>query len=439
MKLKIIALAAIAAIAFSAFAEEEPTGYALYETGVALMEQAQAAFDRGDYDSAADLAAQAAYYFKLYDEYANGEASKKARAGDKLSKVESRLERAKSLGEDERFPEMFAEAAAGYDQAKSAYDSADYANAEEKADAALATLDSLERASDARTRLEAGREWLEELRKRGLAEASPETDSEAVGALESGEAAMAAFAWDEAAYAADKADEALGKGERILAAKEAIEQADARYAEAEKRRLPERVPNLAYVAKGRLDAAKEAYETADYDSAENLARESVATLEEMDAALSCVDVLDEAIARVKWAADSGGATRFPAELEAASFALNEANALFGKGDYALCEAKAREAIDALAGVKGLEPLPRYYVVRLVPGNRDCFWNIAALPFIYNDATLWWVLIEANRNILTVPGNPDLILPGQVVFIPSVSGETREGTYDPDKQYETFQP
>jgi nucleoid-associated protein YgaU len=83
------------------------------------------------------------------------------------------------------------------------------------------------------------------------------------------------------------------------------------------------------------------------------------------------------------------------------------------------------------------PLPATYTVRLRMPLRDCLWRIAAYPFVYNDPLKWKVLYEANRNVLTDPGNPDLILPGQVLTIPSIAGETREGTYDPELQYATF--
>jgi nucleoid-associated protein YgaU len=82
-------------------------------------------------------------------------------------------------------------------------------------------------------------------------------------------------------------------------------------------------------------------------------------------------------------------------------------------------------------------LPATYTVRLILARRDCLWRIAAYPFVYNDPLKWKVLYDANRNILTDPGNPDLILPGQVLTIPSIAGETREGAYDPDVTYPEF--
>jgi nucleoid-associated protein YgaU len=83
------------------------------------------------------------------------------------------------------------------------------------------------------------------------------------------------------------------------------------------------------------------------------------------------------------------------------------------------------------------PLPAAYTVRLRLPLRDCLWRIAAYPFVYNDPWEWKTLWEANRNVLTDPNNPDLIEIGQVLTIPGIAGETRQGTYDPALDYPTF--
>ena len=60
---------------------------------------------------------------------------------------------------------------------------------------------------------------------------------------------------------------------------------------------------------------------------------------------------------------------------------------------------------------------------------DSFWSIAAqrvrsatglAPSDAEVARYWRVLIEANRDHLVVPGEPDLIHPGQVFTLPPVS-------------------
>jgi nucleoid-associated protein YgaU len=83
--------------------------------------------------------------------------------------------------------------------------------------------------------------------------------------------------------------------------------------------------------------------------------------------------------------------------------------------------------------------PKYYVVRLILDDRDCFHKIAGYHWVYNDIYQWRPLYEANRNVIRDPNNPHLIHPGQVFTIPSLHGEIREGTYDPamDREYPTL--
>jgi nucleoid-associated protein YgaU len=80
------------------------------------------------------------------------------------------------------------------------------------------------------------------------------------------------------------------------------------------------------------------------------------------------------------------------------------------------------------------PLPEYYTVRLVLPLRDCFWRIAAYPWVYNDPWKWKLLYNANKSLLPDPPNPNLVPVGVRIVIPSLAGETRSGDYDPSVQY-----
>jgi nucleoid-associated protein YgaU len=71
-----------------------------------------------------------------------------------------------------------------------------------------------------------------------------------------------------------------------------------------------------------------------------------------------------------------------------------------------------------------DPKPRYYVVQ--PG--DTFNSIAADPRIYDSRNEWFTLYQANRNKLDNPDNPNLLVPGMVIEIPSITGEIRKGSY-----------
>lgn len=94
-------------------------------------------------------------------------------------------------------------------------------------------------------------------------------------------------------------------------------------------------------------------------------------------------------------------------------------------------------VEEPAAEPGTPELPATYTVRLIPERRDCLWRIAGYPFVYNNPWKWKVLYAANRDILLEPDNPDLIEVGQVLVIPSIAGETREGMYDPSLEYPTF--
>ena len=101
-----------------------------------------------------------------------------------------------------------------------------------------------------------------------------------------------------------------------------------------------------------------------------------------------------------------------------------------------------QIIDAVTGQQvntegKITVLPQYYVVvRRVPLT-DALWRIAGYSYIYNNPIEWYRIYEANRNILRDPDNPDLILPGQRLVIPSLNGEERSGQYNPDLEYLTY--
>jgi nucleoid-associated protein YgaU len=108
----------------------------------------------------------------------------------------------------------------------------------------------------------------------------------------------------------------------------------------------------------------------------------------------------------------------------------------GKAGPAPVAEKAGPApVAAAAGQANALPLPAEYVVRLIPERRDCLWRIAEYPFVYGDPLKWSLIYEANKKTFRDPANPDLIFPGQELRIPSLGGETREGTFDSTKQYE----
>jgi hypothetical protein len=119
----------------------------------------------------------------------------------------------------------------------------------------------------------------------------------------------------------------------------------------------------------------------------------------------------------------------------------QAQASYGSGDYDAATSLARQAKAELALFAGTPapvlPLPASYTVRLIPGNRDCLSKIAGYPFVYGDRSLWPKLYRTNKGTLKHPENADIILPGEILLIPSIDGEKREGAWKEGMRYPTI--
>jgi hypothetical protein len=89
-------------------------------------------------------------------------------------------------------------------------------------------------------------------------------------------------------------------------------------------------------------------------------------------------------------------------------------------------------------IREVVPLPAYYRVEYWQTTKDCLWNIAKNPAVYDNPFLWEKLYEANKDILKQPENPNLVMPGMMVKIPSLKDEYREGVYDSSITYEPLE-
>jgi nucleoid-associated protein YgaU len=112
----------------------------------------------------------------------------------------------------------------------------------------------------------------------------------------------------------------------------------------------------------------------------------------------------------------------------------EAVAAYDAGDYDRAAELARAAKAELALARSGSPLPASYTVRLIPGDRDSLSKIAAYPFVYGKREEWVRLYGANKDRLKHPDDADLILPGEVLLIPSIAGEERKGEWSPEAKY-----
>ncbi len=122
----------------------------------------------------------------------------------------------------------------------------------------------------------------------------------------------------------------------------------------------------------------------------------------------------------------------------------EALAAYDSGDYDGAAELARRAKAELAFIQAASPaakaeaaLPASYRVRLVPEDRDSLSKIAGYPFVYGDREKWIVLYRANKDVLKHPEDEDLILPDEILAIPSIAGEVREGEWSDTSLYPVF--
>ena len=141
--------------------------------------------------------------------------------------------------------------------------------------------------------------------------------------------------------------------------------------------------------------------------------------------------------KLAWAQKINAEQTFPMAYTAAKENLANAEAAFEKEDYAKATEYANQSLASLDGVREITPLPEFYVVRPWAETKDCYWNISGRPYVYNNPLLWENLYQANKSNMPKPQDPNLILPGMKMKIPSLTGEFRSGTYDSKKEYEPY--
>ena len=183
--------------------------------------------------------------------------------------------------------------------------------------------------------------------------------------------------------------------------------------------------------------AQAAFDEGEYDlaveytiKAEENAELSKAYVEMMLARADAETQIRVASNRITWAKGIRADVNFPVAFSASTQAFEKAKLAFEAENYAEASILAKAAAEALASVEEVIPLPKYYVVRPWEDQKDCYWNISGRSYVYDNPLMWENLYHANKDKMKNPGNPDLIYPGMKIEIPSVSGEFREGTYNP---------
>ena len=157
---------------------------------------------------------------------------------------------------------------------------------------------------------------------------------------------------------------------------------------------------------------------------------------DLSAETEILDAIDQARNAYDKAVARNARNNYPALLAKGAGEIEASRQAFNSGDSLTASAKAESARAILEGISEFAPLPATYKIGMVPERKkmDNLWSIAASPFGYNDPYKWTILYNANKPTLPDPSNPDLLRPGQVIKIPSIGGELREGQWDPKKTY-----
>ena len=171
--------------------------------------------------------------------------------------------------------------------------------------------------------------------------------------------------------------------------------------------------------------------------AEENARLSEEFVKKMLAKSDCDAVMKQAAKKLDYAKSINAERNFPMAYSSAQKAYASAQESYNGEDYISATAFARQVLEALADIKEITPLPEYYVVRPWAQTKDCYWNISGRPYVYDNPLLWENLYQANKSNMPKPNDPNLILPGMKMKIPSITGEYREGVYNPSKKYDPY--
>lgn len=190
--------------------------------------------------------------------------------------------------------------------------------------------------------------------------------------------------------------------------------------------------------------AQNALDAGEYDlsveyaqKAEENAALSQAFVKKMLAKADADKAMKAASKKIDYAKSIGAERNFPMAYSSAQKSYASAQESYNGEDYESATAYANQVLTALADIKEITPLPEFYVVRPWADTKDCYWNISGRNYVYDNPLLWENLYQANKENMPRPNDPNLILPGMKMKIPSITGEYREGTYDPSKKYDGY--
>jgi len=185
--------------------------------------------------------------------------------------------------------------------------------------------------------------------------------------------------------------------------------------------------------------AQETFEYGDYDASTSFAEEAIRYVELSNKYIAD-QLIDEAGRHLNWAKSNNIDSSNPYDYNQARNHYESSLIAQANADWETAIVSAVKAIEIFTmieegGSSGGGYLPGQYTVRPWAISRDCLWNIAGYSWVYGEPTKWTILYDANRSRMPDPNNPDLIHPGMVLEIPSISGEDRGGMWDPNATYE----
>ena len=192
--------------------------------------------------------------------------------------------------------------------------------------------------------------------------------------------------------------------------------------------------NEYYIESQRLTKlAQDTYDYGDYDVSAGFAEEAIRYVQ-LSTEFITDELIDEAKDYLDWADSNNVSGRYPHDYEKGKNYYEAAITARSNEEWEDAIYAAMKSIETLAALKSASTLPAQYMVRPWSVSRDCLWNIAGYSWIYGEPQRWRVIYDANKSKLRDPNNPDLIEPGMILDIPSINGEPRQGSWDPNKTY-----
>ena len=189
-------------------------------------------------------------------------------------------------------------------------------------------------------------------------------------------------------------------------------------------------------ANSAYDDALAAQKSKDWDKTTDRANSVIAIVDTIETLKigEAEDAMSTAKERLDWAVGINAADNYPDAFTSASASYSLGEKALAVKDWNGAIVAADGVMNALASISDKAVLPAQYTVRTWESVRDCLWNIAGYPWVYNDPFQWRTLYNANYTKLPDINDASSIEPGTIIDIPSIRGETRSGMWEEGKTY-----